>query len=156
LKPWAAEDRSRSQTTCAGSAAPAGIHRRGLLPSGGAPASPPWLSREAKAEWRRIVPELERLSLLSTLDRAVLADWCSTWGHWVEVSRLLDTSAATAPDPTHPDRPSGGLRRHPLWSVYVSLSSQLSSLAKELGLSPAARARMTVPEIEPPDDGILD
>jgi P27 family predicted phage terminase small subunit len=122
-----------------------------------APSPPKWLSAEARAEWRRVVPELERLGLLARLDRAVLTEFCSTWAHWVSVSRLLDTSTATAPDPTHPDRASRGVRKHPMWSSYCTLSSLLSSLAKELGLSPNARARMVVPETDSPDpDGILD
>ncbi|MDP9225839.1 MAG: phage terminase small subunit P27 family, partial [Actinomycetota bacterium] len=69
--------------------------------------APARLSREARAEWKRIAPELERIGLLSNLDRALLTVWCETWAHWVAVSRLLDTSDATAPDPTHPDRPNG-------------------------------------------------
>jgi hypothetical protein len=35
-----------------------------------APEPPSWLSREARAEWRRIVPELERLDLVKPADRA--------------------------------------------------------------------------------------
>jgi P27 family predicted phage terminase small subunit len=120
------------------------------------PKCPSWLSAEAKAEWKRITPELERLGILAQIDRALLASYCSTWAKSVSVSRLLDRVEPTAPDPTHPDRPAGGLRKHPMWSVYVSLSGLLSSLARELGLSPNARARMTVPEPDSTDaDGIL-
>jgi P27 family predicted phage terminase small subunit len=121
------------------------------------PVPPRWLSPEARAEWKRVTPELERIGLLSTLDRAVLSTYCGTWARFVEVSRLLDASSATAPDPTHPDRPAGGIRKHPMWGPYFSLGSQLSSLAKDLGLSPAARARLTVPDFDDTDDdGILD
>jgi phage terminase small subunit len=35
------------------------------------PAMPRSLSPEAKAEWRRVVPELEDIGVLATIDRAV-------------------------------------------------------------------------------------
>jgi P27 family predicted phage terminase small subunit len=97
------------------------------------------------------------MGVLSRLDRALLSAYCSTWAHWVAVSRLLDTSDPTAPDPTHPQRPGAGIRKNPLWSVYFSLAALLMSLAKDLGLTPAARARLTVLEPDDTDaDGILD
>ena len=43
------------------------------------PTQPDWLLREAKAEWRRVVPELERMGLLTTVDRAALATYCQAW-----------------------------------------------------------------------------
>jgi phage terminase small subunit len=44
-----------------------------------APQPPSWLSREAKAEWRRVTPQLERLDLVNQEDRATLAAYCETW-----------------------------------------------------------------------------
>jgi phage terminase small subunit len=41
-----------------------------------APTPPTWLDREARAEWRRVTPELERLGLLSHIDRGMLTLYC--------------------------------------------------------------------------------
>jgi P27 family predicted phage terminase small subunit len=117
------------------------------------PARAAWLEKEAKAEWDRITPELERMGLLAQLDRAVLHAYCETWAKWVAVSKSV--TADVSEDPKHPGR--GGVRKSPLWSVYLSLSKDLIAHARELGLTPAARGRMTVPEKEEgSDDGILD
>jgi P27 family predicted phage terminase small subunit len=121
-----------------------------------APTPPRWLSGEGKAELRRIVGELERLGLVAKIDRAALSLYCDAWSKWTEVSRAL-AAAAVLPDPTHPNRVTGGVRRHPLWWTYNSVSALVLQLARELGLSASSRLRLRVPEREEPDaDDILD
>ena len=117
------------------------------------PARATWLEKEAKAEWDRITPELERMGLLAKIDRAVLHAYCTTWAKWVAVSQAVDTDLHE--DPSHPNR--GAVRKSPFWSLYLSLSKELVSAAKELGLTPSSRGRITIPERdEASDDGILD
>src|SRR5438552_2405196 len=117
------------------------------------PARAAWLEKEAKAEWDRITPELQRMGLLAKIDRAVLHAHCDTWAKWVAVSKAV--SADLLEDPKHPNR--GPARKHPLWPIYLSLSKDLMAGADKLGLSPQARGRMTVPEPEEGGkDGILD
>jgi phage terminase small subunit len=53
-----------------------------------APEPPTWLDREAKAEWRRVVPELARLKLLSRMTRASLASYCEAWSAFVEATKI--------------------------------------------------------------------
>ncbi len=52
-----------------------------------APNPPTWLSREAKAEWKRVVPGLTRLDLVKPEDRATLAAYCEVWSRWVAATR---------------------------------------------------------------------
>src|SRR6266849_5945658 len=46
---------------------------------------PSKMSREAVAEWRRIVPQLTAIGLLTKLDRAMLALYCESWADVVEL-----------------------------------------------------------------------
>lgn len=43
------------------------------------PNPPTNLSAEAKAEWKRIMPELSRTKVVATGDRALLTTYCETW-----------------------------------------------------------------------------
>ena len=43
------------------------------------PADEEWFDAEARAEWQRVVPGLERLDLLKPEDRAMLVVFCTTW-----------------------------------------------------------------------------
>src|SRR6476620_7381333 len=55
----------------------------------GVPECPDWLSDEAKAEWKRVIPELQMMGLLSSADRAALAAYCTAWCRWVEAEEMV-------------------------------------------------------------------
>jgi P27 family predicted phage terminase small subunit len=115
------------------------------------PSKPSDLKGEGLAEWKRVTPELERMGLLSKLDRGVLLLYCATYGIWHETwSRIMADGAVTVDERKLP-------RKHPLWQVYRDSAASIASLADKLGLTPAARGRMTVPEKEEDGgDSILD
>src|SRR5687768_8472895 len=54
------------------------------------PSPPSHLSKEAKREWRRTGQFLLNLGLISELDRAAFAAFCTAWGRWVEAERALN------------------------------------------------------------------
>ena len=53
------------------------------------PSAPDHLNEVAKQEWNRIAEKLERLGLISELDRAALAAYCCAYGRWVEAEEAL-------------------------------------------------------------------
>src|SRR2546430_3969966 len=55
----------------------------------GTPVVPIWLPAEARAEWNRVVPELERLGLLKRIDGAALTAYCMSWHRFVESSAIV-------------------------------------------------------------------
>lgn len=116
------------------------------------PPTPSWLDTEARAEWKRVSGELYGLGLLTRIDRGVLARYCHAWALWVDAGKRLVAEGLLAKGQKGEDR------KHPLVMAYRDLDSICTSLSKELGLSPAARRRMTLPEPEwdDPAAGILD
>jgi phage terminase small subunit len=83
-----------------------------------APDKPPDLEPEAERLWDAIVPKLERLRLLSRLDAVTLEALCVTYARGKQHD--------------------GGLG-------YPALTNVLAKLARDMGLAPAARQRMTAP-----------
>jgi P27 family predicted phage terminase small subunit len=100
------------------------------------PSCPAWLSKEAKAEWRRQIKQLEELGLAAEIDRAVLAAYCDAWGELVEVNRLLEEAGGAKADNWR------------LLAVKARAREQLAKLAQQFGFSPSSRARVKVPEQE--------
>ena len=43
-----------------------------------------WFNEEARAEWHRVVPGLERLDILTSEDRTMLVVRCTTWSRYAE------------------------------------------------------------------------
>ncbi len=58
-------------------------------PDASAPMCPRWLDAAAKAEWRRLVPQLQSMGVLAKTDLGVLAGYCRQWSKWVEAERAL-------------------------------------------------------------------
>ncbi|HMO48756.1 MAG TPA: P27 family phage terminase small subunit [Rubrivivax sp.] len=89
-------------------------------PTAGAPACPDWMPEVGRQQWERVVPELDRLKLLTKVDSAVLEAFCSVYAEFVD-----DVKAG---------------RR-----LSAASLGQLRFYAGELGLTPAARARLAAP-----------
>lgn len=106
-----------------------------------APNPPSWLSREAKAEWRRVTPGLTRLDLVKPEDRAALTAYCETWATFVEAIRLVRREGITAVNPD-----SGRVSEHPAVRVADKAASQLRQYAQHFGLTPAAERHVSKPD----------
>lgn len=109
------------------------------------PNPPTWLSREAKAEWRRVVPGLARLDLLKEEDRAALTNYCETWATYVDAIRqvreqgIVVENRSVRKDGTE----SVWLTKNPAVAVAEAASKLLRSWCHEFGLTPSAEARVT-------------
>jgi P27 family predicted phage terminase small subunit len=106
----------------------------------GAPDPPPWLEDEAKAEWARIAPELERLDLLKPEDHAVFTAYCATWSMYLEAIRRVRREGITATNPS-----SGRISTHPAVHVAMAAGRDLLRYAQEFGLTPAAELNLGKP-----------
>ncbi len=108
------------------------------------PALPKALAKEAKFEWKRIVPELEEAGLLATVDRAVLIRYCRSWQDWCDLDeKLLATGMLVR------GARQNELVRNPLWLMRRDAEATLIDLGKQLGLTPAARLRAGVKHEQP-------
>ena len=139
----------------------------GLQLPPGAPPEPQWPAllpgtrekrqrEEAQREWRRVVPDLDRMGLLAHVDRGLLADYCVCWARLVECERLIsETGLVTAT--TVVVRANGEevvqLGRNPLSVTAKEYRSQLKHYCSELGLGPSSRGRLNVPGRDEVDDG---
>lgn len=103
------------------------MNPREMKPPVGSPACPSWLTGDALDEWNRIVPALDALGVLTSVDSAVLI------GHCVTLAEI----AATVK--------SGG-------ELKASLLGQLRGFAADLGLTPAARAKLAIAPMKQEDE----
>jgi P27 family predicted phage terminase small subunit len=109
------------------------------------PPMPRTLPAEAKAEWHRVVPVLEDIGLVATIDRGVLIRYCQAWSDWIEFARLLEKSGKLIRGQ------KGNLVRNPVWMMKRDAEQTIADLARQLGLTPAARMRAGVRHERPPD-----
>jgi P27 family predicted phage terminase small subunit len=104
-----------------------------------APQPPTWLSREAAAEWRRVVPGLQRLDLLKPEDRAMLSAYCETWSTYVTATRQVTLEGLTSLVVTTRADGSSTERTVPNPAVAIARNAgrELRGFAAQFGLSPS-------------------
>ena len=116
-------------------------------PRPAAPVAPSWLDAEAKAEWKRLAPELEKLGLLTVLDRAAFAVYCCIWSDFKMLSEIIEREGAVI------EGHRGVPRKHPLLPALHQAMDGVRVWAQEFGMTPLSRTRLqvTVPPEEESD-----
>jgi P27 family predicted phage terminase small subunit len=113
----------------------------------GEPQCPAHLSKEAKAEWRRVAPDLAACNVLTQADRAALAAYCVQWARWVDAEGKLNASGPVLKDPDELDAEGrvtkrGKMYRNPYLGVANEALVLMHSFLSDFGLSPASRSRI--------------
>jgi len=115
------------------------------------PGCPEHLDARAQAEWQRLVPQLVRLGLATSLDRAILAAYCSTWSLWVHAREQLDLELADDMGP-FTIAESGYKQASPWFNIERQAAREMRAFAVEFGLSPSSRTRTTAAGTEDSED----
>ena len=120
-------------------------------PSIETPSCPAHLSKAAKAEWKRITPELEKLGLLAQVDRSSLAAYCQEYGRWVDTEKAIAEIREKLAKEGKADfggviytTKNGNMIINPLLSVSHRSLELMHKFMVEFGMSPAARTRINV------------
>lgn len=121
------------------------LNEREPQPAVEPPAMPAWLSPAAKAEWKRIVPELIRLGLLAKIDRAALTAYCQAVAELEIATQTLDVEGRVCRMPilNNAGEVIGErLKAHPCVAQMNAASQRVKALIQEFGLTPASRSRV--------------
>lgn len=123
------------------------------------PDAPTWLWTEAKREWKRITPELERYGLVSHLDRAALVMYCQAWAEYVWLKKMLSQTMNNAEigrkaaeaegkewfgdDGFKVTTATGGFTYSPYGAAAKRAGDEVAKYLQAFGLSPSSRGRVT-------------
>lgn len=111
------------------------------------PKPPAFLSRYAKVEWKRIVPELHRLGLLTIVDYMSLAAYCQNYHRWVEAEKKIRTKEKlTFMTPT------GYEQQIPEIGIANQAMKLMKDFAKEFGMTPSSRTALHIQNPEEEKD----
>src|SRR5712691_11241655 len=100
------------------------------------PRCPDHLDAEAKKEWKRIIPVLRRMKVLTEADGMTLANLCQTWSTLVQAQKKLTELGILYKSP------SGYVQQSPLLAIGNQCVDTITKLSREFGLTPAARSRI--------------
>ena len=134
-----------------------GTHRKDRTrgepePEGVAPPAPSWLRAEAKKEWERLRPELERLKLRTAVDWGQFAAYCQAFAHWMAAEKWMQKHGTLI---TYKDA-TGNVKHQqiaPQMTIAAKSLETMKKFAAEFGLTPSARSRLNVKPAEKEKDG---
>ena len=118
------------------------IRKAARRPSPGA-SCPVSLSPLARMEWRRLLPQLMRLGLLTRIDRGALASFCEAWADLTWASTTIQKEGYIVLAGNGTQIP------HPAVAIKHRAMDRIRKFASEFGFTPASRAR---PMDSGPDD----
>jgi P27 family predicted phage terminase small subunit len=97
---------------------------------------PDHLDEDARAEWDRLLPQLERMGVISQTDSAVLALYCVAFSRWLSSrAELLRHGLVIETD-------LGGTKANPAAAIVAKCEDQMARLLAELGCTPSSRGRL--------------
>lgn len=92
-----------------------------------APTAPKWMTDEARAEWKRIMPRLIEDRIITRADLTGIENYCVAVGRIREIETMFRTSGTL-------DKTLFGMQNRAMQTAR--------QLAAEYGLSPTSRARV--------------
>ena len=104
----------------------------GAVP-GRCPSAPTWLSKEAKAEWKRTAPQVFARGLLAPETMATVEAYCIAVGQVRETEEMMQREGRTIST-------EHGSQAHPAFRIHTAAMREARLLAAELGLTPHRRA----------------
>ncbi len=116
------------------------INKNEPKPRPAAPDCPAWLDPEAKAAWKRLVPILDRMRVLTVADGDQLAVLCQA------IAEVEQTTIALKEGLTFKTE-KGYVGQHPAVAIRHGAMRIIRAVGGEFGLSPAARVRLITPEL---------
>ncbi|ORE90156.1 phage terminase small subunit P27 family [Aurantimonas sp. 22II-16-19i] len=110
------------------------------------PKAPAVLSREGKAEWKRIAAILVERRILTEADLGILEAYCMAFSRIREAERIIARDGQTTVNA------KGEHKRHPASSLQDASIKTLRLCAGELGLTPVSRSRPTIRDDDANED----
>ena len=96
--------------------------------------SPRWLDQYAKEEWKKVLPEMQRVGTATEVGKSLLATYC-IWAAIVRrAEELVDGKILVAVD--------GKPKPHPAIELLAMASRESRAWAVEFGLTPSSASRV--------------
>ena len=107
---------------------------------------PDWLDDYAKEEWARVMPELERLGLLTFVDETAFAAYCQEYDRWRKAEEHIKKYGIMMVTK------SKNIIQHPAVGVANTAISLMHKYLVEFGMTPVARTRLVNSGIDDKQD----
>ncbi|HVM29519.1 MAG TPA: phage terminase small subunit P27 family [Candidatus Limnocylindrales bacterium] len=120
-----------------GETRPSRLNRHEPIPPADLPKMPADMDPDAKVVWRRVVRDMRHTGVIRAADADVLRCYCEAVSRYAQAVKLYAGSGPILRDRGH-------LVKSPLHQLVRDNADLIQRLARELGLSPSARAGLRI------------
>ena len=106
-----------------------------------APKCPAYFGPIAKTEWKRIVPELEQLGLLTNIDLKAIEVYCLTYQEYRDVEAVLAKEGRVYEAET---KIGMVLKARPEVAISRNARQLMKAYLTEFGMTPSSRSKVVV------------
>ena len=121
----------------------------GSAPLDAALKSPAWFSKDARAEWLRVLPILAARNTITEADLPTLENYCTAIGTVREAQREINKHGLIIDS-------AKGAKRNPAFGIQNAAMTTARLCASELGLTPVSRSRPSIRNDNDNDDNSSD
>ncbi len=119
------------------------LNGREPQPDPSAPKCPQQLSKRAKAAWKKVVPQLQRMGVLTRIDGEALARYCAMLARYWDAEDFMKEHG-----PVFPIRDENGnlkyLQQIPQVGMANKLAVMLLRIEEQFGMTPSSRSSIYV------------
>jgi P27 family predicted phage terminase small subunit len=107
-----------------------------------APEMPKHLDAIARREWKRLIPILAGMRVLTEADGVALANLCQAYSVLIKAQRMLNKLEASGKSPLLMKSSSGYAYQNPLLITVNTQIGIINRLLVEFGMTPASRSKV--------------
>lgn len=119
------------------------MNKKEPKPMIGAPEMPEHLSKLAKHAWRRLVPILLSMNILTIADGDALAGYCTSIEQWILASAAIGKYGILIAELDEMTG-TGSVKTNPAVRVRSDALRHMRSFESEFGLTPASRSKLQI------------
>lgn len=111
------------------------------------PHCPQWLNKEARKLWRWLIPQLEKMGILTEANMMALAGLCQSYARWREAEEFIEKHGTVFPikqKNAEGEQVIVDFRLFPQVNASRVYFQQVRLLCNEFGLTPSAVSRLSV------------
>jgi P27 family predicted phage terminase small subunit len=108
----------------------------------GTASAPKWMDGFARTEWKRIHPQLKANKMITKADRSALVGYCLAFSLARRAHEYL-----LGEESLHVETAQGGQKQRPEVATLLSALDSCRKFMIEFGMTPAARARITLGDL---------
>jgi P27 family predicted phage terminase small subunit len=120
------------------------------------PEMPKHLDAIARREWRRLVPILIRMRVLTEADGVALSNLCTAYSILIKTQRLIDKHEAAGTSALLMKSETGYVYQSPLLNIVNQQIGIINGLLAQFGMTPASRTRVSVAGLDSASDALDD